>query len=168
MVETMIHFSKPYLSWISLGLCWILAIALLGGQAGLKNQLEELKKEYVINLDLSHHKEEHLRVYQGVFRRGKLPPAKPLPPNEWIHLTQTMVGEEKLFLQELKPVQESNKAGEGKGGLFLVLEGRMNDLLNFFYRIAAANDLIYIRQLLILPVDEGSDSVRAQMTLSQF
>lgn len=164
----MTHILSRRLFWLGAGTLILLGVLLLRWQEGLRNRLEDSKKEYQINLDLARHKAEHLAAYERVLGRGKLPQAKPFPPNEWIQSTQTMVGEEKLSLEELKPIRDSKKIGLRNAGLFLVVEGRMSDLFNFFYRIATADDPVYVKEFSISQAEEGSDSVRAQITLAQF
>jgi hypothetical protein len=145
----------------------MLAILVFRIQGGLEKSLERLKKEYEIDMILSRHKEEHLKAYQELLGQGKVPETKPLATNEWIQMVQAAVGEERLMLEELKPISESGRRGSGQGVLFLAVEGRMSELVNFFYRIAKANDLVYVKELLILPSGEESDFVRAELRLAQ-
>lgn len=163
----MIHLLGGRGFWIAVALSLILAVALLRGQEPLRDRLADVKKAYELELELSRHKAEHLRSYQDILGRGSVPTEKTLPANEWIKVTQNMVAETKLSLQELKPSRDGGRNHARGGGLFLVVEGDMTELVKLLYRIATAKDLIYIKKVSISQADEGSNSVRVQMTLSQ-
>lgn len=157
---------RSYLVRVVLG--FALAAALFRLQGPLKTHLEKLSIENKLNRELTQHKDEYLSSYQRILSTQKLPTTRLLNSNEWIQLVQTLVSDEQLLLQELKPVRDGKIAGGRGGSLYLVVEGQPIKVLNFFYRIFTANDLIYVRGFNLSSTDEDSDLIRAQLTLSQF
>ena len=150
-----------------LGLLLILAFVFFRLQSPLNDKLEKVRQEQKVNRELSQHKEEYLSSYQNILGQQKLPASKLLDSNEWIQVIQGFVSDDQLLLQELKPIRKG-KAQKRGGSLYLVVEGQMTKILNFFYRISAAEDLIYVQDFSLSSVDESSDTVRAQVTLGQF
>lgn len=136
-----------------------------------QNQIEQAKaralKEYRVDFDISRRRAEHLSRYQGLIGDFKLPQAKALQQNEWIQLAQSFAQDQQLALRELKPVYGAGKKGSQTPNVFLVLEGKMSDLLRLLYKIAEADNAVYVEKLLISSVAEQTEVVRAQMTLSQ-
>lgn len=136
-----------------------------------QTQIEAAKaraiKEYRIDLDISRHKAEHLSKYQNLVENFKLPSAKALHQNDWIQFAQTMAQDEKLSLRELKPVYPAGKKSSKTPDILLVLEGAAADILRFLYKIAEADDPVYVEKFLLSSVAEQAETVRAQMTLSQ-
>ncbi len=136
-----------------------------------QNQIEAAKaralKEYRVDFDISRRKPEHLSKYQSLIGDFKLPKAKVLQQNEWIQLAQSFAQDQALALRELKPVYPAGKKGSKVPDVFLMLEGKMSDLLRFLYKIAEADNAVYVEKLLISSVAEQAEAVRAQMTLSQ-
>ena len=153
--------------WISSGISLLMAFLLFRWQGSLADALSQLTSEYQMDLNLSNHKAEHLQVYQTVLSAAKLPEDKSLNSNAWIQTTQAMVVDQKLSLEELKPIYDQKKKGAKKNSLFLVVECRMTDLLGFLHRVAKGDDFVYVEQLSVAVSSEGSDLVRAQMVLSQ-
>ncbi|MBI4358662.1 MAG: hypothetical protein HY584_05115 [Candidatus Omnitrophica bacterium] len=156
---------KTRFLWITTGIFLILGVGLIRWQEDLKLALDDSRRQYQDNLDLLRFKDAHSSAYARIIESGKLPQAKPFQPNVWIQVTQKAVGEANLSLEELRPEREGKKA-EGNR-LFLVVEGKMADLLDFFYRIATDNHLVYIKEFSLSLVQEDSDVLRAQMTLAQ-
>jgi Tfp pilus assembly protein PilO len=162
------QLSSQRVLWSAIGLCLLLNFVFLGWQGRLSAVLEERKEEYSVDVDLSRNKTEHLEAYERVISKTKLPEAKSLSSNAWIQAMQAAVADQKLSLQELKPVRQQQKKGSKKSNLFLVVEGRMSDFVAFLYRIAEADDLVYLDDLNISRAAENADMVRAQMVLAQF
>lgn len=161
------RFSNQKVLWVITGLCFILSFFLFHWQGQLTRTLEQMKAEYWVDLELSRHKAEHLQVYRSILSTAKLPQEKLLTANNWIQVTQALVADQKLSLQELKPIYEQRKKGERRTNLFLVAECRVADLLSFLYQIAKSENFVYVEQLSVSTSSGGPDLVRAQMVLSQ-
>lgn len=145
----------------------ILALTLTRLHAPLERAVEHRKREYQLDLDLSRHKTERLHTYQSLMDRVKIPQARTLDPNEWIQRIQGMVASEQISLKELKAVYHRKTSGKQTASLLLELEGHVQNLFQFFYRLAESNDYVYVSEFSISNLSEGSDSIRAELTLSQ-
>src|SRR3989338_5137770 len=77
-------------SLIMTALFLILAVVLHRWQTPLAERLDRLRRDYQVDLDLSRHKVERLRVYQSVHQSVDLPKAAILNTNEWIQQMQMM------------------------------------------------------------------------------
>lgn len=136
-----------------------------------QNQLEagvsRLAREYRVDQDLSKRKAEHTRVYQAVLGSAKLPSQKPFRQNEWVQLAQGLAAGRELSLKELKPVYRHEKRGGKVADIFLILEGPVSELIQFLYRVAKSDDLVYVEKMMIHQSDEQSGVVQAQITLAQ-
>src|SRR3989338_4660483 len=106
----------------------ILAFTFNRSELHLAKTFNDMKKAYKIDLNLSQHQSEHLQIYQDILQRAKLPEEKRISVNTLIQSVQETVAAHKLLLQELRPVTGDNGSHPG---LFLEVECRMADLLNF-------------------------------------
>ena len=154
-------------SLIMTALFLILAVVLHRWQTPLAERLDRLRRDYQVDLDLSRHKVERLRVYQSVHQSVDLPKAAILNTNEWIQQMQMMTAGDELSLKELKPVYERKGSGERVANLFLDLEGRAQDLLKLLYHVSEEDDMVYVSKFLVSSSSDGSDLLRAQITLGQ-
>ncbi len=152
----------------------VLAIVLIGFAFLInkwQNKIEAIKthivREYRIDLDISRHKAEHLDRYQKVVENFRLPETKTLRQNEWIQFAQGLAQDQKLSLRELKPVYSAGKKDAKAPDVFLALEGTVPDVLRFLYKIAQADNAVYVEKLLFSSATGQTETVRAQMTLSQ-
>ena len=152
---------------IMIAACLLLTFIFLKWKGMFLETVKQLQADYRIDLDLYHHKEEHVRSYESILNSAQLPKGETLAPNAWIQSTQSVIADQKLSLQELKPVYQVRKKMGKKTGLFLVVEGRVANLLGFLYQIAKSDDFVYVDELTVSPATERSDLVRAQMTLYQ-
>ena len=83
---------KKHSSWQTLLLVAVVLLAgtlmLMRAQTGIEQSLIRLKKDFQIDQDLAQHKEEHVRVYEGVLQNASIPEARPLDQTSWIQLIQ--------------------------------------------------------------------------------
>jgi hypothetical protein len=154
-------------SLILIVICLFLAPVFFWLEGSLTDEVEKIKTKYQISLELSQNKEEKPALFKRLIAERRIPAAKLLDSNEWIKRVQDLVSTEKILLQELKPIRDAKTAGERGESLYLSIEGEMIPILNLFYRISVANDLIYIREFSISS-RENSNTVRAQITLAQY
>ena len=151
------------------GMILFLALAFFLNQ--WQNKLEVFKtramREYRLGLDLSDHKEERIRSYRDFIGSSKLPSSERLDQKGWIKFAQGLAADENLALRELKPVYEPGRKRGDSPAMFLVLEGSVSSLVRFLYRVAQADDSVYVDQLAVALSDDRSESVQVQIKLSQ-
>ena len=131
----------------------------------LQKSLVNARHEYQTDKDLSKHGDEYRQKYMEFLSRSELPQSLRMEQNEWIRVTQEMIGRHNLALKALTP--QSNKstiAGDIK--LHVVLDGAMTDLLGFLYQFTQTKDWVYVSQF-SLSRQEDAQNVQAEMILSQ-
>jgi hypothetical protein len=153
---------------ILIAICFLAAFVFFRLKELLTNHLDQIKTEYQMSLELSQNKEEKSALFKRFLAERRMPAAKLLDSSEWIKRVQGLVSSEEVLLQELRPIRGLKRAGEPGESLYLSVEGQMISILNLFYRISTANDLIYIREFTLSSNREDADTVRAQMTLAQY
>lgn len=138
------------------------AVILFRFEDSLQSRLDDAKREYSADVELSKNGEEYREIYDQILNQSSQPSVPKISQNDWIRDTQDLVRRHDLELRELTPV---SRKGGAEGDLLLRFEGGMPQISGFLHELSRNADRVSVSSFTMSQTEENA--VEGQMLLTQ-